>query len=471
MVKARLSPAANLLRKSRLFALPQALTPPQGLPAARNVHESDSATLPHPIRAAIVTPGSSLLNGDWGLKRPLPPKTTSARSSRPVVRINALDTFEHTTDFESAADHTVTLEKFQELHLPISLPEKVSYSSGSLPRHSSPFESFLDNTNESLALKSPDAKKFRHSGPYLAGQTEAEFQEYLKSVRRSKPELMQKLRKYFIKKRTADRKKQAQDSGNFEGIDQPIKYTEAEFQTWIKSLRTDPFALGPVIFEILDLPPPPVVPSDMIGQKYYQPATLKLSSEEYVKAGPPKTHPSAGLSYTRTHALLYNHPRFGPQTFQRPVEARILRPKRFKGKAGRAVGGVAGIAVEDLNAMSFTDNGGLPGLTQYDASIPGGAKYWVNPIRASIDSGGRIELATFRATHKSRAPYGIEEYRPPQTLHVSPNAQGSQRTVMRLDRPRLQIGARSTSQDMGPPEERPEALVQSLMKDFAKIKA
>src|SRR5947207_4919817 len=108
---ARVSPAANLLRKSRLFALPPSLSPPVQPPTSSQVSESDTATLPYPIRAAIETPRSSLARGDWGLKRPLPSKSTTTSSSSPVVRVNYLDTFEHITDFESAADHTVTLEK------------------------------------------------------------------------------------------------------------------------------------------------------------------------------------------------------------------------------------------------------------------------------------------------------------------------------------------------------------------------
>src|SRR5690348_438613 len=109
---ARVSPTANLLRKSRLFSLPPSLSPPAPTATSSRVSESETATLPYPIRAAIETPSSSLANGDWGLKRPLPSKSTTGSSSTPVVRVNKLDTFEHITDFESAADHTVTLKKW-----------------------------------------------------------------------------------------------------------------------------------------------------------------------------------------------------------------------------------------------------------------------------------------------------------------------------------------------------------------------
>ncbi|KAE8350401.1 mitochondrial ribosomal protein MRP51 [Aspergillus coremiiformis] len=435
MATARISPTANLLRKSRLFALPQALKPPQDPPSSRVVSESDTATLPHPIRASIVTPASSLARGDWGLKRPLPARSTSAKSSRPVVRVKALDTFEHVTDFESAADHTVTLEKFQELHMPLSLPAKVNYATSIVPRHQSPFESHVDNTDTSKGLGETGAKQFRHSGPWLARQTEVEFNTYLQKVRNKKPELLQKLRQRLVEKRTAERKKQAQDNGEDLELLEPVQVTEEEFQTYIKSLRTDPFSLGPVVFELLDLPSPPAVPSDRIGDKYYQSPGTKLSSAEYAVFGPPKTHPSAGLSYTRSHALIYNHPKFGPQACQRPVEARILRPKgRFKGKTSKAIAGVGGIAVEDLNAMAFVEQGAPPGVAYFDASIPGGAKYWATPIRASVDSQGRLSLASYRASATTKAPYNIEDYKKPSQTTISDVARGDQRHVPRLDR-------------------------------------
>ena len=170
------------------------------------------------------------------------------------MRVNALDTFEHVTDFESAADHTMTLEKFQELNMPVSLPTKVNYFSSLLPNHQSPFESSFDNTDTSKDLSGPGAKQFRHSGPWLAGQTEAEFHSYLEKVRRSKPELMQKLREHIAAKRTAERRKTAQDNGeDLENLE-PVNLSEEEFKNSLKTLRADPSAFGPVIFDLLDLP-------------------------------------------------------------------------------------------------------------------------------------------------------------------------------------------------------------------------
>ncbi|KAL2012715.1 hypothetical protein VTN00DRAFT_240 [Thermoascus crustaceus] len=471
MAAARLSPTANLLRKSRLFSLPPALSPPQEPATSKTVFESDTATLPYPIRASIVTPASSLARGDWGLKRPLPAKSTTDKSSRPVVRVKALDTFEHVTDFESAADHTVTLEKFQELNMPMSLPSKVNYATAVIPRHQSPFETLVDNTERSQSLKEPGAKQFRHSGPWLAGQTETEFKAYLERVRRRRPELLQQLRERLVAKRTAERRKQAQDNGeDLEGLDKPVEVTDEEFQNYIKSLRADPSALGPVVFELLDLPSPPAVPNDRIASKHFSPPGTKLSAAEYAHTGPPRTHPSAGLSYTRSHAILYNHPQFGPQAYQRPVQARILRPKgRFKGRMSKAIAGVGGIAVEDLNAMTFADQAGTPGLAYFDASIPGGAKYWVTPVRASVDSEGRIGLASYRASASAKAPYGIEEYRKPSVTNISAVARSDQKTVPRLDRlsPRQPRFNDSANFQTRQPQKGTEDIARNLMRTLS----
>lgn len=463
MATARLSPTANLLRKSRLFALPQALQPPHDPPSSKAVFESETATLPHPIRASIVTPQKSLARGDWGLKRALPAKSTSEKSSRPIVRLHALDTYEHVTDFESAADHTMTLEKFQELHMPMSLPAKVNYATSIVPRHQSPFETHVDNTETSKGLAEPGAKQYRHSGPWLAGMTQAEFATYLSQITRKKPELLQKLRERFVAKRTAEARKQAQDNGEDLETLQPPKVTDEEFQTYIKTLRTDPFALGPVVFELLDLPSSPAVPSERIGRKYYQSPGTKLSAPEYAVTGPPKTHPSAGLSYTRSHALTYNHPQYGPQAYQRPVEARILRPKgRFRGRMSRAIAGIGGIAVEDLNAMTFMDQGSPPGLTFFDATIPGGAKYWVTPIRAAVDSEGRIGLSSYRAGASSKAPYGIEDYKKPGPASITDAAHRHANMVPRLDRPRYQQRPQAGRQPMKGTEDIARLLINDL---------
>ncbi|PGH13670.1 hypothetical protein AJ79_03519 [Helicocarpus griseus UAMH5409] len=405
---ARLSPTSNLLRKSRLFALPPTLSPPAQPASSSQISESDTATLPYPIRAAIATPDSSLLRGDWGLKRSLPAKSTIEKSSTPVVRINALDTYEHVTDFESAGDHTKTLAKWQELSLPISVPKTtgvpMNFGGG---KHESVFESNIDNTHKSSEAQSADAKRFRFGGPWLAGQTDIEFDRYLASVRRRKPEFMKKLRQLVTEEKFATARRTARDEGkSLDDLQEPQTISDEEFGTALRRLRANPKALGPIISKFLDLPPPPQMPNQRIHLDSWSGAPSVAASTEYGRRGPPKTHPSAGLSYLRTGAQIDNHPVAGPQEEPRPVLARILRPKRRQwGNSYKAVIGVGGIVTEDINAHAYKETEGPEGITNFDPDVPGGAKYWVHPVRASVTSQGKINLSISRSSEKSRALY------------------------------------------------------------------
>ena len=497
-----------------MFALPEALTHPRDLPTAKSRHGSDSATLSYPIRASIATPASSLSRGDWGLKRPLPSKITSDKSSRPVVRVNEMDTFEHVTDFESASDHTRTLEKFQELNLPISLPNKVHYSSNIVPKHVSPFENHSDNT--SLGEKNdptseeydPAFRTYRHAGPWLGRMSNSEFNAYWKEVMRGRGELLSKLRNKLNAKLTAEKKKAARVSlrerlsakldelteeektaaqGNgidlenalnqdalkeYEVIEDKlsVRLDDEQFNRYIKSLRADPAALGPVIFEMLDLPTTPPLPSARMTAEYFESPPTRLSSPIYASTGPPSTHPSAGLSYLRTPIAMYNHPKFGPQASPRPVEARILRPRgKFRNQQGKALAGIAGIVAEDLNALSFADQTAPAGLSSFDASIPGGGKYYANPIRAFFKQDGRIVLSSFKATANSMAPYNIEEYRKPSGSSAGDIGLRGTRYVPSMDaRSTRQQPSFMKSMNMDEVEQQPrqdtDSLARSLMR-------
>lgn len=116
-----LSPTANLLRNSRLFSLPTPLPRPavSETYGAGVSKASDTATLPYPTHQAIATTKSSLARGDWGLKRALPSRSYLVQVSDPVLRVTQLDTIEHVTDFDSAADHVRTRQKWEEMGVPM----------------------------------------------------------------------------------------------------------------------------------------------------------------------------------------------------------------------------------------------------------------------------------------------------------------------------------------------------------------
>lgn len=409
----------------------------------------------------MVTPGSSLAKGDWGLKRPLPEKSTLGKSSRPVVRVIEQDTFEHVTDFESASDHVMTLEKFQDLNMPISLLSRVNYSVSHMPEHISPFEEHLDNTERSQGRHNHNAKMFRQSGPSLGDLTEAQFSVYLKRIQRQKPKLFRKLRQVVEANRLAQRRKKAQDNGeDMENIQSEM--SDDEFMTQIKAMRTDPTALGPIIYELLDIPSASSSPGRMPKPAVaFESPPTKLAAIEYAKFGPPKTHPSAGLSYQRSHTQLYNHPHYGPQASQRPVEARILRPKtKTRGGKTRAVAGIAGVAVEDVNAINFTGADAPAGLGSFDASIPGGGKYWVSPCRAYVNADGKILLSSLQATAASKAVYGLEDHKGSTPTRTSGALRNVFSQVPQLDRPRPYTGTASAGQSG------PEAATRHLLRSM-----
>ncbi|KAL1956461.1 hypothetical protein VTO42DRAFT_7259 [Malbranchea cinnamomea] len=406
MAAVRLSPTANLLRKSRLFALPPTLSPPVEPATSSTVAESDTATLPYPIRAAIETPSSSLARGDWGLKRPLPSKSTTDKSLYPVVRINQLDTFEHVTDFESANDHVMTLKKFQELSLPISMTTNTGIVLGiGGGRHESVFESSLDNMSPN---KSPGSKRYRFRGPWLAGQTEAEFEKFMKFVRRQKPAFLAMVRKHLESKRQADEERKSRDEGEERPVSKPAPLSDEEFKEALKQLRADPRALGPLINQFFDLATPPKTPNSRLYRSNWEAGPSDLSSLEYAGQGPPKTHPSAGLSYIRTLSHLDNHPIAGPQEHSRPVQARLLQSKvRVRSTTIKAIVGIGGIVTEDSHTFSFRDYSEQTAGTHISPDVPGGAKFWGRPERASVTSEGTINLRVARAVEASKSLYGV----------------------------------------------------------------
>ena len=380
----RLSPTANLLRTSRLFSLPPPLPKPDSDLTTSVTFESDSATLPHPTHAAIETTNSSLGRGDWGLKRPLPLKSTT-RTSTPTIYIDNVDSIDHITDFGSAADHVLTLRKWQQMGTPLSIAEEKSTRASTqqerYPR--SVFESNYDNTFQDDS--DPNKQRWKYKGPWLAGKTEGEFKQYVeRSVKSRRLDFKRFLRERLAEERRTARQREATESGeDFEDSDSAA-VSERDVEVYIKRLRNDEYKLHKLVEEYLDLP-----------------RDRGTAMTSYDKKGPPTTHPSAGLSYLRTAAHTYNHPLLGPQEEPPPVQARVIRPQTTANnmKYDKALIGVGGVVADD-DRLSFTRD--KTGITGYNPDIPGGAKVYIRvPTRASVDSRGRIELLTRRPVNRA----------------------------------------------------------------------
>ncbi|KAI7125492.1 hypothetical protein KC352_g32165 [Hortaea werneckii] len=133
---------------------------------------------------------------------------------------------------------------------------------------------------------------------------------------------------------------------------------------------------------------------------------------------PPSTHPSAGLSYLRTEAVMENHPVHGPQAHRSPILSRVVRPRNAAtGTDHQAKLGVGGIVTNDpitaqlstrpatrgLNNQSSNDFDPNAMASTLDPDLPGGNKMWVHPRHAAIDQDGRIRLTVERGRDEAIA--------------------------------------------------------------------
>ena len=410
MATARLSPAASLLRQSRLFALPFPLKPPAEEVSSQPEGRSDTATLPYPIRAAIETPLNSLNKGDWGLKRPLPLKSTT-NTGTPHIRIQGgIDTREHIADFESAADHTLTLRKWQELHLPVSRPSASSPRSHDIARPI--FDSLFDNTTIPVTplpekgpvdrygrrkhkVKRPEPppvalKRWKHEGPWLAGMTGMEFEAFLNSqVRNNVKGFRKYVKSRLIERRTEELRRQAMEKGDRVGS-KPLKVevTAEEVTDYLRLLRSKPDLFGPMIAEFLDLPEGPSSQGSLMHDAVFPYGRNTTAAPVYADVGPPQTHPSAGLSYLKVGPDAYarNDPIYGPQANARPVQARVLKTRRGPGNVTATIG-VAGVIANDTDPSLRSAGMYTPFRPQ-----PGGRKGLVKVRSASINSNGTVNL-------------------------------------------------------------------------------
>lgn len=403
MAVQRLSPTANLLRNSRLFSLPPPLVRPSDKTISSQRFGSETATLPYPTQQAIETTPSSLARGDWGLKRSLPLKST-ARTSTPTIRIEDIDSIDHVTEFESAADHVLNLKKWQEIGLPVTVhDDRHVYNTFDrdqpLRVHRSVFESKYDNTEG--RSDDPKHKRWKHRGPWLAGQTAGEFNEYTeKKIRARRAEFREFLRERLANKIATEDRRAAIDDG-LDLPEEPPEVTEEQLNHHIKELRQDQQGLlFRYIEEFLDLPSAPQQSNSEVA----------WTSSEGEK-GPPTTHPSAGLSYLRTPSHTFNHPGLGPQAEERPVRARIFGARDEKNVS--PVVGVAGVAVQDPRIQGIksrrSDKSSPNGVTAFDQEVTGGAKMWIQPDRISVDSQGRISVRAKEADPKTTALYVLPE--------------------------------------------------------------
>jgi hypothetical protein len=547
MTAARLSPAASLLRNSKLFSLPPTLALPTQEASSTTLARSDTATTPYPIRAAIETPEHSLQTGDWGLKRSLPTKTTT-KTGTPVIRVQrGLDTPEHIVDFESAADHVLTLRKWQHLHLQVQYPAHVDLGYDNRGKHGV-FNPSDDNTTTKssktwtgiwpniapedraqhvpkrlmeigpsyMAAKMDEhlmggpeppvahepsseeqtAKRWRYGGPWLAGMSGMEFDAFLKDQVRSK----QRDFRMRVKKQWRADKKAAEEARTLaEASLEPLEdHTESqttavpeveaaavpksdaeapseipenkrsqtahgELDTYIRALRRRPQVFGPLIAEFLDLPDGPEPPTNNLAtrKKRWDYGRDTAVAPSYRNTGPPRTHPSAGLSYTRSRNWAANDGTYGPQKDLTPVVGRILKIIRSGNGTSQAVG-VAGFVTPRLDKRQTRGNSDL---TNFEPT-PGGQKLLVVPNAAMVNVDGFLDLHVRAApgTHVLEKDEAVR-----QEAREVPETSNYGRVVPQLDTnykkaDPLPRGLEKTRMSSGSQDEDPAAVLDMLSK-------
>lgn len=404
-----LSPGGALLRSSRLFSLPTAIPSPPGDFRSASAYQVDTATQPFPTLQTVTTPDKFRQRGDWGFKRNFPLRATS-RSSTPYLRVKQVDSIEHVTDFDSAADHTLTLEKWQELNVAISLPhaKQVMTDARSAREHEelkSVFEDKFDFTAiDEEKIRQAGHRRWKYKGPWLANLAEGEFQTYLKKqVRGRRAEFREFLKKQLASDQTAEARKRAMDQGANQEVPevQPKDITDEQILDFLRRSRNHRLDLYHYVSKFLDLAPcepeEEIRTLDFVGDIAPGQTRTFDAQNPYAKSGPPITHPSAGLSYLRSSAFLNNHPVYGPQAKHPPVRGRILNVKTDS----QTIVGVAGFV--SPSPVGKSDFGST---AQHDHKTPGGPKTWVNVVSAQIDSTGRaivhLEPATGDGNREAR---------------------------------------------------------------------
>lgn len=399
------SPGGALLRSSRMFSLPKALPDGSSTNPFLSDNRSDTATKAVPQRQSITSPLSSREKGDWGLKRPFPLKTTMTTST-PVFRVKHVDAVENVTDFTSAADHTLSLEKFQEMRIPLVVPVTEDKLRRDSTRDTvglkSVFEDDMDFTTRDEGTD--DAKRWKFKGPWLAKMTEGDFNAYIAAeVRPKRSQFRRVLKEKLAAEITADQRSEAAEQGR----DPPPairaeSITDVQFTEYLYKLRNSRAKLYSLVSKFLDLPPLSQ-PVGFVNTGIFGSDNHKAPESPYGLAGPPSSHPSAGISYLRTNAVMENHPVYGPQSRRTPVQTRIISPRTGAIPARLGMGGfVATVPVGDnsfnVSALHRRNQQLIPGLQRLDVTSYGGAKTYIEPVAAQVNSSGQVIIKNIETT-------------------------------------------------------------------------
>lgn len=338
----------------------------------------------------------------------------------------------------------MTLQKWQEMDIPLTVQSEKTPSLYSDEPTTSVFEDSIDTTVPTKKRLTGVDGKWRFKGPWLGGQTDGEFVDYLQSsIKSKKGEFKDFLREKCAVALTKASRERSRDGNEEPQVYSAAQVTEAQLNDFTKRLRKERKELYAHIAAFLDLAPTTgnenteLFASRLIekledaskkgiGELTTFEAQLKdlpVSNSPYRKTGPPKTHPSAGLSYSRTAARVFNHPEHGPQEHKSPIEARILLP-RIRSSIVPVLG-VGGFTAQVPGGNSAfradKDAKQIPGLQRVEPDKIGGSKTWVHPQSASIDTEGKVQL---HVVHGNEMAVAVKEGKTAEVRKVNMPAGG-----------------------------------------------
>lgn len=299
-------------------------------------------------------------------------------------------------------------------------------------------------------------RRWKHDGPWLPGMSADDFTTYIrKQIAPRRAEFMRYVEQYVKNEiytqnsarssKTLPLEPEEAQAAQAEQEKQWSNISDAEIRAGIENLRRKA-ALDPLGSDLVQrlIIPFLRLPTIRLKNTTYAADANRHEVEQFRfddSSAPLSTHPSAGLGYLRTNAVLTNHPILGPQAERPPVKARVLQPRVTATQVHQTARlGLAGFVVNDSERNT---GGGNNDFNRYqrmrsaahnveviDVDTPGGMKLDVLPRFASVSNDGRIHIKTVRSTGaevnvargelEDRAPVRVR----PQSVEERPKPQG-----------------------------------------------
>ncbi|EWC47201.1 hypothetical protein DRE_03320 [Drechslerella stenobrocha 248] len=382
------SPAANLIRNSRLVAMP--------IPRGASLSDSQAYRPPYPTHQAITTPDSSRSRGDWGLKRPIPRKVHSK-----YLRYNSIDSIEHRTTFQSSHDTVTTLKKWQEMDIPIKLYSQLAN------RFTSAF--YFDTLPSPSSSEDPHQEILAAPKSYTLDPPVWGYRT--KFIQRMTPGEL----KTFIDKKIVPRRREfelfVKDGASSRSLPQqqqsPLlpEHSNLDADVDATAPASPPQHLQPKeeqerghsqnqhpLSPITTLPNFAVRPVDTLLKSIRHDDLKSLNDvREFLRMplrdAPMTLHPSAGLYYILDASYLENHPQYGPNP-SRIIPARVIHKfdmrmtdNSYRRREFYIIGGIVQFSSQDIVTQAGLE-------TYYKITRVTG----IAPEAADLDQHGRIRL-------------------------------------------------------------------------------